>query len=168
VASRARRRRNEEPAHERYGDGVVARNRRAHFDFELDERLEAGLVLVGSEVKALRQGHADLGDAWCRIDGRQAFVNALSIPVLPEAAVKHEPKRSRKLLLHRHEIERLARALEREGMTAVVTRLYFRGGRAKIEIALARGKKKYDKRETIRRREADREAAAAIARAHRG
>lgn len=147
---------------ERYGDGLVARNRRAGFDYELDVRMEAGLVLMGSEVKVLRNRSADLSDAWCSVQDGEAFINGLNIPELSGAAYGHQAKRRRKLLLHAREIAQLQRGIERQGLTVVATRLYFRNGRAKVEIALAKGKKKVDKRRTLREREADREAEAAL------
>jgi SsrA-binding protein len=148
---------------ERDGDRDVARNRRATFDYEIEERFEAGLALQGSEVKALRDRSADLSDAWCLIEGGEAFVRGLNIPVLPGCSCPHQPKRSRKLLLHAREIETLQRGIEREGMTAVALRIYFRNGRAKLELGLARGKRKIDKRQALKEREADRDAQAAMA-----
>jgi SsrA-binding protein len=155
-------RKSDAPPKERHGDGVVARNKRASFDYELGDRFEAGLVLLGSEVKSLRQRAAVLGDAWCFVQGGQAFVRGLNIPELDGSATGHSPKRDRKLLLHERQIAELQRAIEREGMTAVAVQLYFRGGRAKLEFALAQGKRKFDKREAVKTREADREAAAAL------
>jgi SsrA-binding protein len=151
-------------APERHGDRDVARNRRASFDYEIEERFEAGLVLQGSEVKALRERSADLSDAWCTVEAGEAFVRGLNIPVLPGSCCGHQPKRSRKLLLHAREIEALQRGIDREGMTAVALRIYFRNGRAKLELGLARGKRKIDKRQALKEREADREAQAAMAR----
>jgi SsrA-binding protein len=161
----ARRKKKEEaPPVERFGDKLVARNKRASFEYELGERIEAGLVLTGTEVKMLREATADLTDAFVRIDRGEAFVYGMNIPEMPGAAYGHQAKRTRKLLLHKQEIEEIQRGVEREGMTAVATRLYFRGGRAKLEIAMARGKRKFDKRHTLKAREADREAQAAMAR----
>jgi SsrA-binding protein len=150
------------------GEKLIVRNRRAGFDYELGERFEAGLVLLGSEVKVLRAGSADLSDAWCSIENGEAFLKGMSIPELTGAAFGHEAKRPRKLLLHAQEIDTMRRAIERQGMTVAATRLYFKHGRVKIELALARGKKKGDKRETVKAREAEREARAAIARGRRG
>lgn len=151
------------PPIEAFGDCVVAKNKRAAFNFELGDRFEAGLVLVGSEVKMLRHGSADLTDAWCAIERGEAFVHGINIPVPPGAAFGgHKPKRRRKLLLNRHEIDQLQRAIDRQGMTAVVTLIYFRKGRAKLEIALAKGKRTVDKRHAMKERDADREAEAAI------
>jgi SsrA-binding protein len=149
------------------GEQLIVRNRRAGFDYELGERFEAGLVLIGSEVKVLRMGKADLSDSWCSIQGGEAFLQGVNIPVLTGAAFGHEAKRARKLLLHEREIETIKRGIEREGMTVAATRLYFKGGRVKVELALAKGKKKEDKRETVKAREADREARAAMARGRR-
>ena len=112
----------------------------------------------------LRQGTADVTDAWIAIERNQAWVKGLNIPEMQGTPWGHDAKRPRKLLLHRHQIEQIKRALDRQGMTAVATRLYFRGGHAKLEFALARGKRKADKRQTMKEREADREAQAAVAR----
>lgn len=158
----AKHKKNDTPPVEQYGDGVIAKNRRAGFDYELGDTYEAGLQLIGSEVKVLRAGKADLSDAYVTVERGEAFVHGANIPELPGTPFGHEPKRKRKLLLHRDEIEELERATEREGMTVVATKLYFRGGRAKLEIALARGKKVHDKRDSLRRKEADREARAAV------
>lgn len=147
------------------GEKTIVRNRRAAFEYELGERYEAGLVLIGSEVKVLRLGGVDLSDAWCAIERGEAFLKGMSIPVLTGAAFGHEAKRVRKLLLHAREIEELDRATARDGMTIVITRLYFKNGRAKVELAAAKGKKKVDKRETVREREAERETRAAMAKA---
>lgn len=152
------------PPVEQFGDKLISRNKRASYDYELSERIEAGMVLIGSEVKMLRQATADLTDTYCVVRRGEVWLHGLNIPELQGTVWGHAAKRPRKLLLHRHEIEQLQRAVERQGMTSVATRLYFRGGRAKVEIALARGKRKADKRETIKAREADREAQAAIAR----
>ncbi|NUP13512.1 MAG: SsrA-binding protein SmpB [Polyangiaceae bacterium] len=146
---------------------LIAVNRRATFDYELEQRFEAGLQLIGSEVKVLRNGKADLTDGWVTFDGNQAFVRGVNIPVLEGSPYSHEAKRARKLLLHVKEIETLRRGIERDGMTVTVTKLYFKGPHAKIEIALARGKKAYDKRESLKRKEADKEARQAISAARR-
>jgi SsrA-binding protein len=141
---------------------LVAQNRRAGFDYELMDKFEAGVALLGTEVKVLRNGKADLSDAWVSLDGDQAFARGINIPVLEGTPFSHEPKRPRKLLLHRREIELLKRGTEREGMTVTVTKLYFKDSRIKVEVALARGKKSYDKRETLKRKEADKEAKKAM------
>ncbi len=152
---------------EKPGETLIVRNRRARFEYELGETFEAGVALIGSEVKMLRQGQADLGDSWCAIEQGQAYLKGVNIPVMPGAAFGHEAKRARKLLLHRNEIEQIQRALTRDGMTVAATRLYFKDGRVKVELALAKGKKVADKREAVKEREAEREARAAMARGRR-
>lgn len=148
-------------------EGLIARNKRASFDYELGERYEAGLVLTGSEVKTLRHGTADLTDSWCSLVDEEAFLMGVGIPVLPGTPFPHEAKRPRKLLLHAQEIAELARAVQREGMTVVATMIYFKNGRAKVELAVAAGRKKGDKRQALRAKDAEREARQAIARGRR-
>ena len=147
---------------------LIVRNRRASFEYELSDKYEAGIVLIGSEVKMLRDGKADISDAWCSILNHEAFIHGMLVAEMPGAAFGHIGKRGRKLLLNRKEIDDIQRAADREGMTVVATRLYFKNGRVKVEIALARGKKHADKRETIKRRDADMEAKAAIQRGRKG
>jgi SsrA-binding protein len=150
------------------GDRLISRNRRAQFDYELGERVEAGIVLIGSEARSLREHSAELRDAWVEIDARcQAWVKGMKIKEVQHAAFGHQEKRPRRLLLHAEELRRLKGKVEAEGMTLVVTQCYFKQGRAKLELALARGKKKYDKRRTVKEREANREAQAAMRRAYR-
>lgn len=149
------------------GEKLIVRNKRAAFDYELGERFEAGLVLIGSEVKMLRHGSADLTDAWCSVKQGEAFLEGVNIPEMPGTAFGHEPKRPRKLLLHAREIEHIHRSIQRDGMTITAVRLYFKEGRVKAEIALARGKKSLDKREAMKTKEAEREARAAISRVRR-
>ncbi|MFT3768201.1 MAG: SsrA-binding protein SmpB [Minicystis sp.] len=151
----------------RPGETVVARNKRASFDYDLGDRFEAGIVLKGSEVKMLRAGKADLSDAFCTITRGEAYLLGASINEMAGAAFGHLPKGARKLLLHQREIALIEQAIAREGMTAVATRIYWKGGWVKVEIALARGKKVHDKRETIKRQDAEREARAAMAHAQR-
>jgi len=147
------------------GDRLISKNRRAHFDYELSDFYEAGLALIGSEVRSLRENGADLGDAWVDIDRRsEAWVKGLRIPPLKHAAFGHEERRPRKLLLHREQVDRLRGAVERDGMTLICTKCYFKNNRAKLEIAVARGKKKHDKRQALRTRDANREAEAAMRR----
>lgn len=147
------------------GDRQVAKNRRAHFDYAVEETFEAGLVLTGSEVRSLRQQGANLSDAWVDIDSRgEPWVKQMRIPPLTHAAFGHEDMRPRKLLLHDWQISQLAGKVQREGMTLIATRCYFKNNRAKLEIALAKGKKQHDKRQTLRAREADREAQVAMRR----
>lgn len=148
-------------------DRLVAQNRRARHEYELGKCFEAGLVLEGSEARALREGTADLSDAWVDIERGEAFVKGLRIPTLKHAFLGHSEKRPRKLLLHRGQIEVLDDAQARDRMTLVATKLYFKDGRAKLEVSIARGKKDYDKRQALRQRTADKEARAAI-RAARG
>jgi SsrA-binding protein len=150
------------------GVKIVATNRRARFDYDLGERYEAGLVLVGSEVKSLRNGSANIAEAWACVERGEAFVEGMRIPVLKHAAFGHVEDRTRKLLLNRREIDAIRREIEQKGMTVVLTRLYFRSGRAKVELAIAKGRRKGDRREAIKGREAEREARAAVVRARRG
>jgi SsrA-binding protein len=150
------------------GDRLVSKNRRAFFDYEVGEHYEAGIALIGSEARSLRENQADLTDAWVDIDQRgEAWVKGLRIPPLKHAAFGHEERRARKLLLHRQQIEKLHEAVSRDGMTLICTKCYIKGGRAKLEIALARGKKMHDKRQSVKAREADREAAVAMRRGRR-
>ncbi|WP_438016696.1 SsrA-binding protein SmpB [Sorangium sp. So ce315] len=146
----------------RPGEDLIARNKRVSFDYDLHDRFEAGIVLKGSEVKMLRAGKADLTDSFCTVLRGEAFLHGVSIAAMAGAAFGHVPKGARKLLLHRREIERIDLSIGREGMTAVATRLYFKSGFAKVEIALARGKKIHDKREAIRAQDAEREARAVV------
>jgi len=146
------------------GDRLVSRNRRAFFDYEIGETVEAGLVLIGSEVRSLRENGADLGDAWVDINRGEAWIRGLRIPPLKHAAFGHEERRARKLLLHGYQIDRMRGAIERDGMTVVATKCYFKNNRAKLEIALARGKKRHDKRQSLRKKDAEREARVAARR----
>jgi SsrA-binding protein len=136
--------------------GDVATNRQASYRFNLLERYECGIVLTGTEVKSLREGKAQLKDAYAVVrDGEVWLLGLYIAPYGPASRENHEPERPRKLLLHRDEIERLVGKTKERGLTLVPTRIYFGGGRsrAKVELALARGKDLYDKRETIRKRE---------------
>lgn len=145
---------------------VVATNRRARFDYEIVETVEAGLQLVGPEVKSLRDGRANMGDAFATIHRGEAWLEKLHIsPYEPATrANPTDPQRRRKLLLHRREIDRLASRVAEKGWTLVPVTLYFVRGKAKVELGLARGKHRHDKRETIRRREQDRETQRAMRR----
>ena len=137
---------------------TIATNRRARHDYHIEEVLEAGIALQGSEVKTLRGGKASLQDAYAVVRGNEVFLMGVHIPPYPQAALQnHEPTRSRKLLLHREEIKRLIGKTAEKGLTLVPTRLYFKANKVKVEIALARGKRTYDKRQTIAKREAERE-----------
>ena len=138
--------------------GDVATNRRARHKFELLETIECGIELLGTEVKSLREGKAQLGDAYAVIDRGEVWLRNAHIPPYPPAAGQnHDPDRTRKLLLHRYEIERLVGRIERRGLTLVPTRIYFKGPYAKVELALARGKEQRDRRREIRDRDIRRE-----------
>ena len=137
------------------GDGLVAVHRRARFDYEIDETFEAGLVLEGTEVKSLRQGHANIAESYVSPeDGGLYLINA-DIPIYePANRFTHEPRRRRALLMKKREIEKLGGAVSREGLTIIPLRLYFNArGIAKLQIGLAKGKKTLDKRETIKQRD---------------
>jgi SsrA-binding protein len=145
------------------GRKSIATNRKARHQYEVVERMEAGLVLVGPEVKALRAGKANLGDAYAVVRRGEVYLQNLHIGAYEPATRENpEPRRERKLLLHRREIARLEGRVAERGLTLVPLSLYFKDGRAKVELALARGKRVHDKRETIRQREADREAQRAM------
>lgn len=147
------------------GDRLVSKNRRATFDYEISDTIEAGLVLIGSEARSLRENSTDLTDAWIDIDGRgEAWVKGMRIPPLKHAAFGHADVRPRKLLLHRAQIDRLRGLTERDGMTLIATKCYIKDNHAKLEVAVAKGKKQHDKRQSIKNKEADREARAAIRR----
>lgn len=137
---------------------IIAENRKARFNYFIDETIEAGLVLVGTEVKSLRQGRANLKDAYARIKNGEVFVYQMHIGPYPFAYYdNHDPMRPRKLLLHRREIKKLYSKVNEKGQTLVPLKLYFKGGKVKILLALARGKRKYDKREAIKRRDEQRD-----------
>ncbi len=138
--------------------GDVATNRRARQKFELLDRFECGIELLGTEVKALREGKAQLGDAYAVIERGEVWLrNAHIPPYAPASTANHDPERPRKLLLHRHEIERLVGRSQRRGLTLIPTRIYFKGPWAKVELALARGKEHRDRRRQIRDRDVQRE-----------
>lgn len=137
---------------------VIAENRKARFNYIIDDVYEAGLVLKGTEVKSLRQGRVNLKDAYARIKAGEIYVYQMHISPYPFAYYdNHDPLRPRKLLMHKREIERLSSKVNEQGYTLVPLKIYFKKGKAKISLALARGKKQYDKRETIRRRDQQRE-----------
>jgi SsrA-binding protein len=139
-------------------DRDITVNRKARHDYLIEETMEAGLVLAGSEVKALREGKANLKDSYGRLQDGELFLwNAHISPYGPASQFGHEPTRTRKLLLHREEIRRLTGKIKERGLTLIPLRLYFKNGRAKVELALARGKKHHDKRDAIREREVRRE-----------
>jgi len=141
----------------------IAENRKAYHDFHLLETFEAGLVLLGTEVKAIREGRVNLRDSFARVEDGEVFLYNVNIsPYSHRGYADHEPLRRRKLLLHRDEIRKLIGKTVERGMTLVPVRLYFKNGRVKVAVSLAKGKKDYDKRETIKRREVDRETRAAV------
>ncbi len=137
---------------------VVSTNRKAHFEYFLLEHFEAGLSLQGSEIKSIRAGQISLGEAYVQVDGRQAWLmNAHVAPYEAANRFNHDPKRPRRLLLHKREIRELWQAVRQKGMTVVPVQVYLKDGRAKLDIALAKGKKLYDKRHEIARRDVERE-----------
>jgi SsrA-binding protein len=141
----------------------IAENRKAFHDFHIVETFEAGIVLLGTEVKAIREGRVNLRDSFARVENGEVFLYNVNIsPYSHRGYATHEPLRRRKLLLHRDEIRKLVGKTVAKGMTLVPVRLYYKKGRVKVAVSLAKGKKDYDKRETIKRREADRETRAAI------
>jgi SsrA-binding protein len=138
--------------------GDVATNRQASYRFELLDKVEAGMVLRGTEVKALRDGGAQMKDSYASFRDGELFLQNLHIPPYkPAARDNHPPERERKLLLHRREIERLIGRMAEKGLTVVPTRIYFRDGKAKVELALARGKDRFDKRQSIKERDLKRD-----------
>lgn len=140
------------------GIKIVNENKKARFDYTISETFEAGLVLTGSEVKSLRVHGCTLKDSYVSFRGHEAYLQNAHIPVYAASSYNnHEPERIRKLLLHDHELKKIQAATTEKGLTCVTLKLYFKNGRAKVEIGLGRGKKKGDKREAIKGREADRE-----------
>jgi SsrA-binding protein len=139
------------------GDRVVTQNRRAYHDYFIEETLEAGLALTGSEIKSIRDGKVTIGESYVRVDnGELWLIGANVTPYSHGAYANHEPARPRKLLVHRREIEALREATERKGMTLVPLRIRLRNGRAKVDVGVARGKKLYDKRQAVAERDAKR------------
>lgn len=150
-------------AERRKAERIIADNRKAHHDYHLLETFEAGLVLIGTEVKAIREGRVNLRDSFARIVDGELWASGIHIGSYScRGYADHEALRPRKLLLHRHEIRKLIGKVTERGMTLVPVRMYFKDGLVKMEISLAKGKKDYDRRETIRRRETDRETRAAV------
>ena len=145
------------------GEKLIADNRKARHEYELLERVEAGLVLQGTEVKALREGRATIARAYADVRGPEIWLVGANIAAYDKGGLaNHDPERDRKLLLHRREIDRLRGRVQEKGLTLVPTRLYFKDGRAKIELALARGKELHDKRRDIAKRDADRQIERAL------
>ncbi|HJZ87641.1 MAG TPA: SsrA-binding protein SmpB [Polyangia bacterium] len=144
---------------------VLCRNKKARHEYHLEEPLEAGIALVGSEVKSLREGRATLTDAYAEVRNSELWLVGLQIAEYPFAhARNHDPRRVRKLLMHKQEIRRLDARSREKGMTLIPTELYLKGGRVKVEIALARGKQAWDKREATRKRDQQRELEAELGR----
>ncbi len=148
---------------------MIVSNRRARHDFAIIDVFEAGIVLTGTEVKSLRAGRASLTDGFATVDDGEVFLRGVHIPEYTEGSwTNHEPRRTRKLLLHREEIERLIGKTREGGLTLVPLSLYFSDGKVKLELALARGKRSYDKRADLAKRDADREIQRAYGRAAKG
>ncbi len=142
---------------------VIADNRKAFFDYHILDTFEAGIALLGTEVKGIREGRANLRDAYARVEGGEVWLYNVHInPYSHRGYADHDPRRKRRLLLHKAEIRKLIGKTVEKGLTLVPTRLYFKNGRVKVALALAKGKQVHDKRETIRRRETDRETRAAV------
>lgn len=150
------------------GIKIIAKNRKAFFEYHIEEKVEAGLALAGSEVKSLRDGRGNLSDAYAIVKGGEVFLlHAHIAPYPPAAGMNHEPKRQRKCLLHKRQILKLEGRLKQGGTTLIPLALYFKQGRAKVELGLAIGKKKYDKRAAIKKRETRREVSKALRRRNR-
>ena len=153
------------PPDKKSRDRELADNRRAFYDYAIEDRLEAGVALTGTEIKSLRAGHVNLRDGFVRIEDGEAWLRGVHIsPWTHTGFDNHEPLRSRKLLLHKNEIAFLERGVAARGYTVVPLRIYTKNGRAKVELALARGKRRYEKRQVIKEREATREMDAAVRR----
>ena len=151
------------------GRKVVAQNRKARHEYHIEDTFEAGLVLTGTEVKSLRAGRASLAEAYAEVSGGEVWLQNAHIPEYSQGTWNnHSPRRKRKLLLNRHEIDKLEQRVNERGLTVVPLSLYFKDGRAKVEIALARGKKLYDKRHAIAARDAEREATRELGRRAKG
>jgi SsrA-binding protein len=146
----------------RRADTVVIRNRRARYDYLVLDSFECGIVLAGSEVKSIRAGRANLQDAYARVEDGELWLHGMHIAPYEFSRAELDPTRRRKLLLHRKEIDTLARATGEKGVTLVPLRVYFKDGRAKVELAVAKGKRAYDKRRAIAERDAKREAERAL------
>jgi len=144
-------------------DTLIADNRKAFHDYHIIETFEAGVALLGTEVKGIREGRANLRDSYAQVDRGEVWLHNVHInPYSHRGYVDHDPKRKRRLLLHKYEIRKLIGKTVEKGLTLVPTRLYFKNGRVKVSIALAKGKQAHDKRDAIRQREVDRETRAAV------
>jgi SsrA-binding protein len=147
------------------GIKLVAKNKKARFNYELGDRMEAGMVLSGTEVKSLRLGKGNLTDAYAKIKDGEAWLISCHISAYPFAHYdNHDPERPRKLLLHRRELRRLEAKLDEQGYSLIPLAIYFKNGKAKVELALAKGKKLFDKRQAIKEREQNRDVARAMRR----
>ena len=141
------------------GIKLIASNKKAYHDYFIDEVFEVGIVLTGTEIKSVRLGHVNIKESYCRLRQGEVFIDGMNISPYEFGNRENvESLRARKLLLHRSEINKLSRKVDERGYSLVPTKIYLKGGRAKLEIGLARGKKQYDKRETLKRQQADREA----------
>ena len=145
------------------GIKIIANNKKAYHEYFVDEVFEAGLALQGTEVKSIRMGQVSIKEAYCRIRNGEVFVDNMNIsPYEQGNRENHDPLRSRKLLLNRYEIDKLIKKVDEKGLALIPTKIYFKDSRAKLEIGVCRGKKLYDKRETLKRKQADREASRAM------
>lgn len=137
---------------------IIAQNRRAHFDYEIEEKIECGIALQGSEVKSIKEGRVSFGDSFAEIKGEEVWLNNFHIAEYTQASVfSHDPDRPKKLLLHRQEIKRIDRRVREKGYTLVPLSIYLKHGLVKLELGLCRGKKEFDKRANIKARDIDRE-----------
>jgi SsrA-binding protein len=153
---------------EKDGTINISRNRRATYEYEIGERIECGIVLVGTEVKSLRDGHAQLDDSYARIEQGEVWLHGCEIPEYTFGnRLNHKPKRARKLLLHKREIAKFAEKADQRGYTLIPLRMYFKEGRAKVELGVAKGKQMHDKRESLKTAEAKRDIQRAMTRSRR-
>jgi len=142
---------------------IIANNKKAYHDYFIDDTYEAGLMLTGTEIKSIRAGMVSLKESFCKIRGGEIFIDNMNISLYEQGnRNNHEPTRSRKLLLHRDEITKITKRVEERGFTLIATKLYLKGGRAKLEVGIGKGKQHHDKRETLKRQQADRESLRAI------
>ena len=154
----ARKKKSPKPSSTEEGIKIVVQNRKARYDYHALDTWEAGIALLGTEVKSLRNGKANLRESYARVDGNEVYLHNVHIGEYEQGNLNnHEPTRKRKLLLHRQEINRMRGQVEEKGLTLIPLKLYFKRGRAKVEIALAKGKREYDRRQDIAKREANRD-----------
>ena len=151
------------------GRKMIAQNKKARHDYHIEDTYEAGMVLVGTEVKSLRAGRATITDAFAEVEDDEVFLHGLHIPAYTQGTwTNHEPRRNRKLLLHKAEILKLIGKTKESGLSLVPLSMYFKDGKVKVELALAKGKKAYDKRQTLAKRDAERETSRAMGRWAKG